>query len=80
MRTCTAPGCNRPAGTCDLDHVIAHDQGGRTCACNLHPACRRHHQLKEHPGWAVDMPQPGNVTWHLPHGRSYTTVSEPYPV
>jgi Domain of unknown function (DUF222) len=80
MRTCTAPGCNRPAETCDLDHVIPHDQGGPTCTCNLHPACRRHHQLKQHPGWAVDMPEPGRLTWHLPHGRSYITTSEPYPV
>jgi Domain of unknown function (DUF222) len=80
MRTCTAPGCNRPAETCDLDHVVAHDKGGRTCSCNLHPACRRHHQLKQHPGWRIEMPEPGQVTWHLPHGRSYTTAPEPYPI
>jgi Domain of unknown function (DUF222) len=37
---CTGPGCRRPATRCDLDHVIPHDQGGRTCECNLHPACK----------------------------------------
>ncbi len=80
MRTCTAPGCGAAADRCDLDHVVPHDKGGRTCTCNLQTACRRDHQLKQHPGWRVDMPQPGHLTWHLPHGRSYTTTPEPYPV
>ena len=80
MRTCTAPGCSRPAEFCDLDHVIPHDQGGRTCSCNPHPACRRHHQLKQHPGWHVEMAEPGRLTWRMPHGRSYATSPEPYPV
>jgi hypothetical protein len=80
MRTCTAPGCGRPAECCDLDHVVPYDQGGRTCSCNLHPGCRRHHQLKQHPGWSVEMSGPGRVTWHMPHGRSYTTCPESYPV
>ena len=35
--TCTAPGCRHNAARCDLDHVTPYDQGGRTCACNLHP-------------------------------------------
>ncbi len=38
-RTCTYPGCRRPATRCDDDHTIPWDQGGRTCECNLHPAC-----------------------------------------
>ena len=36
-RTCTAPGCMRPAARCDLDHTTPYDQGGRTCECNLAP-------------------------------------------
>jgi len=26
------------------------------------------------------MTAPGTITWTLPHGRSYTTTPEPYPV
>jgi hypothetical protein len=77
---CTAPGCRRSAHVCDLDHLVPYDQGGRTCACNLHPACRRDHQLKQEPGWHAEMSSDGMVTWSLPHGRAYTTKPEPYPV
>ncbi len=77
---CTAPGCRRPAQQCDVDHVIPYHQGGRTCECNCHPACRRHHRCKGTAGWHLEMPEPGVLTWHLPHGRSYTTKAEPYPV
>jgi hypothetical protein len=78
--TCTAPGCRRPAQRCDLDHVIPYHLGGRTCECNLHPLCRRHHRCKGTPGWHLHMPEPGILTWQLPHGRTYTTTAEPYPV
>ncbi len=77
---CTAPGCRRSAHVCDLDHLVPYDQGGRTCGCNLHPACRRDHQLKQEPGWHAEMSSDGMVTWALPHGRAYTTKPEPYPV
>ena len=77
---CTAPGCRRSAHVCDLDHLVPYDQGGRTCACNLHPACRRDHQLKQEPGWHAEMSPDGTLTWSLPHGRAYTTKAEPYPV
>ncbi len=79
-QTCTAPGCRRSARGCDLDHVIPYDKGGRTCDCNLHPACRRDHQLKQLPGWGAEMAGDGRVTWFLPHGRAYTTMPEPWPV
>jgi hypothetical protein len=38
--TCSFPGCRRPATRCDYDHTIPHDQGGRTCECNLAPRRR----------------------------------------
>ncbi len=78
--TCTAPGCRRAAQQCDVDHVIPYDQGGLTCECNCHPQCRRHHRCKGSAGWRVEMPEPGVLAWRLPHGRSYTTRTEPYPV
>ncbi|HYK68130.1 MAG TPA: DUF222 domain-containing protein [Streptosporangiaceae bacterium] len=78
--TCTAPGCRRPAQQSDLDHVIPYAQGGRTCECNCHPACRRHHRCKGSAGWHLEMPEPGTLVWRLPHGRRYVTRAQPYPV
>jgi hypothetical protein len=78
--TCTAPGCRRPAQQSDIDHVIPYAQAGRTCECNCHPACRRHHRCKGSAGWHLEMPEPGMLVWRLPHGRSYVTRAQPYPV
>jgi hypothetical protein len=80
QRTCSYPGCRRPARRCDLDHVLPYDRGGATCECNLTPLCRRHHQAKQAPRWHLSQDQPGTLTWQLPHDRSYTTTPEPYPV
>jgi 5-methylcytosine-specific restriction endonuclease McrA len=77
--TCTAPGCRRAATHCDLDHVIPYDQGGRTCECNLHPACRRDHQRKQAPGWTLTTPSPGTLTWTTPGHRTCTTTPAEYP-
>jgi Domain of unknown function (DUF222) len=79
QRTCSFPGCRRPAARCDQDHTIPHDQGGRTCECNLAPLCRRHHRAKQVRGWRLDQPQPGTLIWTLPHGRTYRVEPEPYP-
>jgi hypothetical protein len=78
-RRCGYPGCRRPATRCDDDHTLAHHKGGRTCECNLYPLCRSHHQAKQAPGWHLDQPEPGLLTWTLPSGRRYTTTPEPYP-
>ena len=40
MRTCSAPACNRPAQTCDFDHVIPHDQGRPDLQLQPAPHCR----------------------------------------
>jgi hypothetical protein len=80
QRTCSFPGCRRAARFCDLDHTLAFDKGGRTCECNLAPLCRRHHRAKQTFGWHLVQTEPGHLTWQLPHGRSYQTSSEPYPV
>jgi hypothetical protein len=39
--TCTAPTCRRPATTCDFEHNIPYEAGGRTCECNGGPQCKR---------------------------------------
>jgi hypothetical protein len=79
-RRCGFPGCRRAAARCDDDHSIPYHLGGRTCECNLHPLCRRHHQCKQAPGWHLDQPRPGELIWTSPSGRRYTKNTEPYPV
>ena len=76
---CAFPGCGRAARRCDLDHTIPYHLGGRTCECNLAPLCRKHHQAKQTPGWRLDQPQPGIMTWTTPGGRRYTTYPAVYP-
>jgi hypothetical protein len=44
--TCRAPGCDRPAEFCDLDHSIPYRDGGATHPSNLKCLCRIHHLLK----------------------------------
>ena len=75
---CTGPGCRRPATRCDLDHITPHHHGGRTCECNLHPACRHDHHTKQAPGWTLTSPSPGTLTWTTPGNRTHTTTPAQY--
>jgi hypothetical protein len=77
--TCTAPGCRRPATSCDFEHTIPYHQGGRSCECNAGPCCRRHHRAKQTAGWQLSQPRPGTFVWSTPHGRSYQTEPDAYP-
>lgn len=77
---CTAPGCRRSAEGCDNEHTVPFDQGGRTCECNCGPACRKHHRVKQGPGWTVTQPEPGVLAWTTPSGRTYVTRPPVYPV
>jgi hypothetical protein len=74
---CGYPGCRNRAGRSDDDHTIPYHSGGRSCECNLHPLCRRHHRTKQAPGWGLSQPEPGVLTWSLPCGRHITAVPEP---
>ncbi len=77
---CTAPGCRRPAASCDYEHNVPYETGGRTCLCNGGPKCRRDHRLKQDPNWKVDRHPDGAFTWTTPSGRQYTTEPTQYPV
>ena len=77
--TCSAPGCARPAGRCDLDHTVPYDRGGRTCECGLAPLCRRHHRCKQAEGWRLLQSSPGQMCWITPSGRRYITAPTAYP-
>ena len=45
-RRCQHPGCPRPSKWCDIDHIIAWQDGGTTSLDNLQLLCRYHHRLK----------------------------------
>ncbi|QWF83345.1 hypothetical protein HUW46_06785 [Amycolatopsis sp. CA-230715] len=71
-RTCSMPGCNRPAQYTDLDHATAWADGGGTDKANMRPLCRVHHKLRDEPGWAFTTDATGKLTVTTPDGRSYT--------
>jgi 5-methylcytosine-specific restriction endonuclease McrA len=70
-KTCAFPRCTRPARSCDLDHVIAYDRGGKTASDNLAPLCRLHHRLKTHGDWSYQMLELGVFLWRSPYGYLY---------
>jgi uncharacterized protein DUF222/HNH endonuclease len=45
-RTCTHPGCDEPAETCDIDHVQPWSQGGDTTLDNGRLRCKFHHRWR----------------------------------
>jgi hypothetical protein len=75
-RTCRHPGCPSRAGWADLDHVLAHGDGGETDCANLCCLCRRHHRLKTHArGWIYAMTPDGVLSVTTPSG--VTRISRP---
>jgi hypothetical protein len=69
-----APGCDRPATACDIDHVIAFADGGPTHPSNLSCYCRTHHLLKTFWGWQARQLPDGTLIWTLPGGHTYLTT------
>lgn len=72
--TCRAPGCDRPAIDCDVDHTIPYSQGGATHASNLKCLCRQHHLLKTFWGWRDRQLPDATVIWTAPGGETYVTT------
>ncbi len=72
--TCRAPGCDRPAAGCDIDHTLPYAAGGATHASNLKTLCRLHHLLKTFCGWQDHQLPDGTLIWRLPGGRTYITT------
>ena len=71
--TCRAPGCDKPATQCDLDHTIPYPNGP-THAGNLKCLCRRCHILKTFWGWRDRQLADGTVIWALPGQQTYVTT------
>ena len=65
---CRFPGCSIAARFCDLDHVRPWPTGPTT-ATNLLTLCRRHHRIKQAPGWRVHLAPDATTTWTDPTGR-----------
>ncbi|HET9517967.1 MAG TPA: hypothetical protein VFO77_09605, partial [Actinoplanes sp.] len=74
---CEWPGCGARAVRCDAEHDLAWPDGP-TCACNLGPCCRRHHQVKQH-GWTKTRTDAG-VRWTGRTGRDRLAPSQHEPV
>ncbi|MCF6746752.1 HNH endonuclease, partial [Blastococcus sp. KM273128] len=73
-RTCRHPGCSRPAGRTDTDHVVPYDCGGRTTCENLCCLCRTHHRLKTFArGWRFELLPDGTLQVTTPSGVTRST-------
>jgi len=73
-RTCRMPGCRRAPGRCDIDHGIAHADGGPTDCWNLCCLCRRHHRIKTFArDWYFQLLADGSLVVRTPSGVSRIT-------
>ncbi|WP_392545230.1 hypothetical protein [Oryzobacter telluris] len=70
---CRFPGCHVNARFCDIDHVRAWPLGP-TADHNLICLCRRHHRIKQRPGWHLTLHPDATLTWTDPTGRRRTTA------
>jgi hypothetical protein len=73
-RSCRMPGCRRAPGRCDIDHGIAHADGGPTDCWNLCCLCRRHHRIKTFArDWYFQLLADGSLIVRTPSGVSRIT-------
>jgi len=78
--TCTAPGCNKRAVHCQLDHTTPFNDtggtggtgGGTTCLANLSPLCTEHHNLKHHTKIGLAKLPDGTMHWTTATGKTVT--------
>ena len=78
---CEWPGCGRRATRaglpdCDNDHDLPWPYGP-TCGCQMGPACRSHHRIKQQ-GWTKHRNPDGSIRWTAPDGISWTSPN-PHP-
>ena len=78
-RTCRHPGCDVPAASCEIDHVVPYRhrdpaRGGWTVSTNLHCLCRYHHMLKTMGVWIPRMLAGGADYWVSSSGTTAITL------
>ena len=71
-RCCRFPGCSAPATGADLDHTRPWPDGP-THPSNLAVLCRRHHQVKQTPGYRLEQIGDGELRWTMPTGQVHIT-------
>lgn len=77
-RECRFPGCHRPSQFGDIDHATAWFDHGHTNTSNLVGYCRRHHRLKNAPGWTYQLNhRTQRLTVRTPSGRRYSSALKP---
>jgi hypothetical protein len=80
---CREPFCDAPAR--EIDHIIRHRNGGPTSFTNGRSTCVRTNQVREIPGWDVQLvhdglaEQPHTVATTTPTGHTYTSRAGPAP-
>jgi hypothetical protein len=74
--TCTFPGCQRLAQTCQNDHILPWPLGAST-AHNIRSECTHHHQAK-HTCFTVTALPNGGLTWTTLTGHSITRYPRPF--
>lgn len=74
-KTCTFPGCGRPAHHCDNDHLIPWPRGSTT-APNLARECEHHH-LAKHARFHVERLPDGTLRWTTPSGTHHDRPQRP---
>ncbi len=73
---CRFPGCNRATESCDIDHTVDYQFGGRTHLDNLAYLCPKHHRIKHDTTWKAESLGGGDLRWTSPNGRQYVTHPE----
>ncbi|WP_072805612.1 HNH endonuclease signature motif containing protein [Rhodococcoides yunnanense] len=78
-RTCRHPGCDVPAASCEIDHVVPFlhrdpVRGGWTVLTNLHCLCKYHHMLKTMGVWTPSMLAGGVDYWKSSSGTTAVTL------
>lgn len=74
---CRFPTCGYAWRECDIDHHHDAARGGPTAVSNLGHLCRRHHVLKHHSPWVVEVLGDGAYAWTSPTGRVYIDRPQP---
>ncbi len=75
---CAFPGCEQPAGACDIHHLIPRAEGGPTALTNLVPLCVFHHLIVIHSwGWTLTLHPDGTTTATSRDGRVLHSHSPP---